>query len=94
MERRSGLHLRRYWRAVGPISEGYSTWSVKRQGDKTLVYADLRYKVRFGPLGALMNVLILRRKIEQGLVDGLKGLKQHVETRELIGADSRAPVAA
>ena len=57
---------------VGPISEGYSTWSVKPQGDKTLVYTDLRYGLRFGPLGALMNVLFLRRKIEKGLVNGVK----------------------
>ena len=79
---------------VGPISEGYSTWSVKPQGDKTLVYADLRYGLRFGPLGALMNVLLLRRKIEQGLVNGLEGLKRHVKTGEQIGVDFRVPVAA
>lgn len=79
---------------VGPISEGYSTWAVKPQGDKTLVYTDLRYGVRFGPIGALMNVLIMRRKIEKSMVNALEGLKHHVKTGESIGVDFRVPVVA
>ena len=79
---------------VGPISGGYSTWSVKPQGDKTLVYTELRYGLRFGPLGALMNSLILRRKLEQSLENALEGLNHHVKTGDLIGADFRIPVAA
>lgn len=79
---------------VGPISEGYSTWSVKPQDDKTLVHTELRYGLRWGPLGALMNALLMRRKLEQGLANGLEGLKHHVRTGELIGVDFRAPVAA
>ena len=57
------------------------------------MYTELRYGVRFGPIGALMNALIMRRKLEQGLVSSIKGLKHHVETGELIGVDFRAPVA-
>ena len=79
---------------VGPISEGYSTWSVKPQGDKTLVYTELRYTVRFGPLGALMNALIMRRKLAQSLGNALEGLKHHVNTGDQIGVDFHAPVAA
>ena len=79
---------------VGPISEWYSTWSVKPQGDKTLVYTELRYRVRFGPLGALMNALIMRRKLGQSLVNSLAGLKHHVKTGDPIGVDFRAPVTA
>ena len=79
---------------VGPISEGHSTWSVKAQGEKTLVYTEFSYGLRFGPIGALMNALILRRKVEQGLEKALEGLKHHVKTGEPIGADFRTPVAA
>ena len=71
-----------------------STWSVKSQGDKTLVNTELRYGLRWGPLGALMNALIMRRKLEQGLANSLEGLKHHVETGELVGVDFRAPVTA
>ena len=79
---------------VGPISEGYSTWSVKPQGDKTLVHTELRYTVRFGPLGVLMNALIMRRKLNQSLKTSLEGLKHHVKTGDPIGVHFRAPVAA
>ena len=74
---------------VGPISGAYSTWSVKPMGDKSLVYTNLRYGLRFGPLGALMNFLILRRKLEQSLGNALEGLKHHVKTGEMISTDFR-----
>ena len=79
---------------VGPISGGYSTWSVEPQGDKTLVYTEFRYGLRFGPLGTLMNALILRRKLDQGLEKALEGLKHHVKTGEPIGVEFRIPAAA
>lgn len=79
---------------AGPISGGYSSWSVKAQGDKTVVYTTLRYGVRFGPIGSLMNALIIRRKLRQSLATTLEGLKQHVKTGEQIGTDFRPLVAA
>ena len=79
---------------AGPISGGYSTWSVKAQGDKTVVYTDLRYGLRFGPIGSLMNALIIRRKTQRSLAKTLEGLKEHVKTGELIGSDFRPLVAA
>ena len=79
---------------AGLVSEVSTTWSVKPQGDKTLVHTEVRYGLRYGLYGALMNALIMRRKIEQGLQKGLAGLKHHVETGELIGVDFRIPVAA
>lgn len=75
-----------YATGVGPISDGDSTWSVKPDGEKTIVYADLRYGVRFGPLGGLMNGIILRRKIEQGLGKALDGLKDYVMASEPVTA--------
>ncbi len=80
--------------SVGLISEAATTWSVERQGDKTLVRSELRYSLRFGPHGALMNALILRRRLEQALDKPLAGLKHHVKTGELIGIDFCAPIAA
>jgi len=56
------------------------------------VHTEMRYRVRFGPRGVLL-ALILRRKLEQGLEKGLAGLKHHVETGELIGIDFCIPVA-
>ena len=58
------------------------------------MYTELNVNVRFGLLGWLMEKFVVRRKIENGTRNGLAGLKQHVMTGELIGADFRAPVAA
>ena len=79
---------------VGPISGAYSTWSVKAQGGQTMVSTDFRYGLRFGPLGSLMNAVILRRKLKQGLGNALEGLKHHVKTGEQIETDFRAPMVA
>ena len=79
---------------VGPISHWYSTWSVKAQGDKTLVSTDFRYGLRFGPVGTLMNAMIIRRKLQQSLATALEGLMQHAKTGELTGTDFRPVVAA
>ena len=79
---------------VGPISGGYSKWSVDPQEGKTLVRTDFRYALRFGPVGSLMNALIIHRKLEQSLEQALEGLKHHVKTGELIEKDFRPLVAA
>ena len=77
----------------GPISGAYSAWSVKAQGGQTMVSVEVRFGLRCGPLGSLLNAVILRRKVKQSLDDGLEGLKHHVKTGEEIGTDFRAPMA-
>lgn len=74
----------------GIISEGSTTWSVKPQGDNTLVHTELRYGLRFGPHGTLMNALILHQRLEQDLEKALAGLKHYFNNGESIGI----PVAA
>ena len=78
----------------GMIDESSSTWRITPQGDKTLVYTELILNMRFGVLGSLMERLFVKRKVEKGTRNGLEGLKQHVMTGELIGADFRPPAAA
>ena len=78
----------------GPVAGGSTTWSVKGQGDNTLVHTTVEYDLRFGPIGSLMNALIIRRKIRQSMEMGQEGLKRHVETGELIGTDFRPVVSA
>lgn len=78
----------------GMIDESSSTWRITPQGDKTLVYTELILNMRFGVLGSLMERLFVKRKVEKGTRKGLEGLKQHVMTGELIGADFRPPAAA
>ena len=60
--------------SVGPIAESFAHWFVTPQGDKALVHAEFEYDMRFGLLGALMNKLLIRRKMKQGMHQALGGL--------------------
>ncbi len=51
-----------------------------REGDATRMSQALDYKVKFGPLGALMDVLMMRRMLDRGIAGTFEGLKRHVES--------------
>ena len=74
--------------------EAATIWSVKLRDDKTLVHTELRYALRFGPLRALTNSLILRRQFKRSLKRGLEGLKLRVQTGEMIEADCGISIAS
>lgn len=48
-------------------------------GKATLVIQEMNYKLKFGPLGRLMDALVMRRKLDGGVRDVFKGLKRYVE---------------
>ena len=54
-------------------------------GEGTIVVATLDYQVKFGPLGTLLDKLIMGRLFRKGVIGHLAGLKYHVETSELVG---------
>ena len=45
-------------------------------GKATLVSQEMNYKVKFGPLGALMDALMMRRKLDSGIRDVFLDLKR------------------
>jgi uncharacterized membrane protein len=51
-------------------------------GASTHVAQEMSYRVKFGPLGALMNVLVMRRKLDHGVRDVFAQLKRHVESAQ------------
>lgn len=51
----------------------------------TRVTVEMSYRPRFGPLGYVMNPLIIRPSIRRLLGQVLAGLQQHLETGALIG---------
>ena len=61
-------------------------------GDGTRVSVTADYKLKFGPIGALMDVLFVKRQFQQAFDDMMAGLKHYVETGEEIGDE--VPVAA
>lgn len=50
------------------------------QGNGTLVTQDLEYETKFGILGKLMNVLMMRKKMDQGITGAFQELKRYIET--------------
>ena len=56
------------------------------------------YKLKFGPVGALMDLLFAKRQFQQAFDGMMAGLKHHIETGELIGdavpeAATTAPIS-
>ena len=62
-------------------------------GDGTRVSVTADYKLKFGIIGTLMDVLFVKRMLQHGFDDMMAGLKHHIETGELIG-DSVPQAAA
>jgi len=66
---------------------------VTPEGTGTQVAFTMDYTVKFGPLGAVMNVLMMKRQFAK-VIDGLlAGLDVHVRTGERIGPDFDAAAA-
>ena len=49
-------------------------------GKATLVSQEMSYKLKFGPLGALMDALMMRRKLDRGIGEIFASLKRYLET--------------
>ncbi|MEZ5080505.1 MAG: SRPBCC family protein [Thermoleophilia bacterium] len=56
---------------------------------RTHVRGQLTYRLRFGPLGILMDRLMVRRRFGPAFGGVIAGLKHHAETGELVTADTR-----
>lgn len=53
---------------------------LKSDGTATVVNQEMNYKLKFGPLGALMDVLMMRRKLDRSIGEVFENLKRYVET--------------
>lgn len=54
---------------------------LENDGGATLVRQEMNYKLKFGPLGALMDALMMRRKLDGGIREVFENLKRYVEER-------------
>lgn len=50
-------------------------------GQATLVSQEMSYQLKFGPLGSLMDALVMRRKLDGGVRDVFGRLKSYLEKR-------------
>lgn len=75
-----------------PLKRNIVSFEIEPSGDGTLVRVTADYQLKYGPIGALMDILIGRRQAQKGFDEMLAGLKYHVETGELV--QNQVPAAA
>ena len=64
-------------------------FAIKPEGGGTRVYVTVDYRLKYGPVGALLDVLFVRRQIQKGFDRLVAGLKYHVETGDPV--DDKVP---
>lgn len=70
-----------------PLESNVVTFSLRESGSRTVVQVSPEYRLKYGPVGALMDRLIVRRQFEKGVEGMLTGLKHYVETGEDVGTE-------
>ncbi len=62
-----------------PFERADIRFRLRNDGESTYVSVEPEYQLKFGPIGALMDRLFVRRTYEKGMRALLRGLKRHVE---------------
>lgn len=62
-----------------PFQNADIRFHLKPQGVATRVSVSPDYQLKFGPIGGLMDRLMVRRTYEKGMASLLRGLKDHIE---------------
>ena len=69
-----------------PVRRLKHSYTLTPDGPGTIVRQRMEYELKFGPLGNLMDTLMVRKKWDAGIKGFFARLKQYVET-------GRAPLA-
>ncbi len=77
-----------------PMKSLNNDWSVESDGDGAVVTLHQNFETKFGPLGWLIESLVLRRMMEKEITVSLAGLKYHTETGEIATLDIALPTDA
>ena len=78
-------------KGVPPFKKSVATLAIAPNGHGTVVTATLDYSLKYGPLGALMEALVVKRFLQRGFQALLAGLKHHVETGEEVQSAKGLP---
>ncbi len=68
-----------------PLESNIVTFQIAPDGAGTRVSVTADYKLKFGVIGALMDMLFAKRQMQQAFDDMMAGLKHYVETGEEVG---------
>ncbi len=68
-----------------PLESNIVTFQIAPDDAGTRVSVTADYKLKFGIIGALMDMLFAKRQMQQAFDDMMAGLKHYVETGEEVG---------
>ena len=77
-----------------PLESNIVTFQIAPDADRTNVTVAVDYKLKYGPIGVIMDMLFAKRMLQNGFDDMMAGLKYHVETGELVGDEVPEAVSA
>ena len=68
-------------RAPWPMDDVKETWLCKRDNGFTVVSTRVSYGMKLGPLGRIVDWLLVRFIVRREMRSGLRGLKEYIERR-------------
>ena len=68
-----------------PLKKLVGHLAVRSEGDGTIARLEMDFRLKYGPLGALMTLVVAKRQFEQRAKMALAGLKYHVESGNVVG---------
>ncbi len=78
-----------------PLKESFVDFRATPEGEGTVVNLRMDYKLKFGPVGVLLDAAFVGRQARKGMTDLLTGLKDYVETgKQANPSRAEAPAAA
>ena len=76
-----------------PMKALRNHWSVRNRGALTEVTLLQDFSTKVGPVGSLMEVMMIKRMMRKEMGLALAGLKYHIETGEIATTDIDLPLA-
>lgn len=68
------------YESTWPVKSMWWRTSLKPDGKKTIVEQELEYQLKFGPLGKLLNRLVMQKRLDKSIAEIFVSLKSFVET--------------
>jgi ligand-binding SRPBCC domain-containing protein len=65
-----------------PVRRLKHSYTLTSDGSGTTVHQRMEYELKFGPIGKLMDAMMVRKKWDAGIKGFFSGLKHYVETGE------------
>jgi carbon monoxide dehydrogenase subunit G len=69
-------------KGMPPMKDIQAKFTTEADGDTTVVNMEMKYSMKFGPIGAAMNAMMIKPQFSKVVPNILNGLKHFVETGE------------